>query len=92
MFGPSSGTSGYMDKSSGEGFHAWKLKMTFLSRRDQSWGLMNGDESMPKAPTIGSKEILKRERLELMLLLIENNQFEEKGSINTFCYCPLSHR
>jgi hypothetical protein len=53
---------------------------------------MNGDESMPKAPTIGSKEILKRERLELMLLLIENNQFEEKGSINTFCYCPLSHR
>jgi hypothetical protein len=52
MFRPSTGMSLYMDKFGGEGFHAWKLRMAFLLKRDESLCLVNGDRPMLRIPTI----------------------------------------
>jgi hypothetical protein len=67
----SCGFVGCMDKFGGEGFRAWKFKMAFLLRKDESWSLVNGDESMPWIPTI---RVQKRKRLEIMVL---HNQLED---------------
>ena len=80
MNGPDIGINGYMDKFGGEGFRAWKFKMAFLLRKDESWSLVNGDESMPWIPTI---RIQKRKRLEIEDFYLTNELLQQTNECKT---------